>query len=479
MSLTENIKKSPHIRWFILANVALGTFMSTLDASIVQVALPTMAIKLHAGLAVLQWVVTAYLLTISSLLPIFGKLADMWGRGRLYLSGFVLFTLGSALCGLTNNIWFLVGMRVLQAVGASMLMANSQALIVAAFPLEERGRALGLSGTMVALGSLTGPALGGILVGLISWRAIFYVNVPIGIVAFLGALVILPNDNAKQESVRFDSTGSLLFALGMISLLYALNNGQDAGWDSAGILGAFALGLLLLAAFVWAERRTSDPIIDFDIYRNIPFLIGNLSAFLSFAGQFTYTMLMPFYLQTVLNYSATQVGLLMTAFPLAMAIAAPLSGYASDKHGPVALTTGGLATMALGIFYLVLLTPHSPFWQIVPGPLLMGIGAGMFNSPNNSSVMSSVPKSKLGIAGGLNALVRNVGMIVGTTLSVTLFEIRQAALLAGVQHPTSTQSAQAFMTSFRTVLVVGGVVLLAAAAVSINRRGYVSTSRPV
>ncbi|HWQ71848.1 MAG TPA: MFS transporter, partial [Desulfitobacteriaceae bacterium] len=476
MGIKAKIKQSVHIRWFILANVALGTFMATLDASIVNVALPTLSLKFDVDLPILQWVVTAYLLTISSLLPILGKLADIIGRKRVYSSGLILFTLGSALCGLANNVWFLIGMRVLQAIGASMLMANNQAIIVANFPFNERGRALGLSGTMVALGSLTGPALGGILVGLVGWRSIFYINVPIGIIAYLSALIILPADSPKHESVPFDYKGSVLFSLGLISLLYAVNYSEDAGWGSIEVLGTMFLGLFLLIFFVLAEQRASQPIIDLAIYKNIPFLIGNLSAFLSFTGQFFYTILMPFYLQNILNYSTSQVGLLMTAYPLAMAVTAPIGGYASDKIGPVALTTGGLLTIAGGMFYLLSVSAYSGFFQIIPGPILMGIGAGLFNSPNNSSVMSSVPKDKLGIAGGLNALVRNVGMIMGTTLSVTIFESRQAAILAKTLHPSAGQTAFAFMSSFHTVILIGGSILLAAAAISLSRKGYVKTA---
>jgi len=230
-------------RWLILANVSVGTFMATLDSSIVNVALPTMSVKLQADLSTLQWVVTAYLLTISSLLPVFGRVADLFGRKRVYSLGFIVFTLGSVLSGIALNIWFLVGMRALQAVGAAMLMSNSAAIITASFPPQERGRALGLTGTVVALGSLTGPAIGGILVGLTSWRAIFYINLPIGIIGYIAAQAILPKDPKQSKSESFDFVGAFLFALGMTSLLLALNHGQDWGWSSLPVSGGLILGI--------------------------------------------------------------------------------------------------------------------------------------------------------------------------------------------------------------------------------------------
>ncbi|MEN6328173.1 MAG: MFS transporter, partial [Syntrophomonas sp.] len=225
----ENIKKSPDYRWYVLGTVSIGTFMSTLDSSIVNVALPTMSGQLHSELSTLQWAVTAYLLTISSLLPVFGRTADLLGRRKVYSLGFLIFTLGSILCGSAQNIWFLVGTRVLQAVGASMLMANSAAIITAIFPFQERGKALGLTGTVVALGSMTGPALGGILIGLTGWRSIFYINLPIGIIGYMAALSILPKDEPRKEKEKFDFIGASLFSAGMISVLFAINNGEDWG----------------------------------------------------------------------------------------------------------------------------------------------------------------------------------------------------------------------------------------------------------
>jgi EmrB/QacA subfamily drug resistance transporter len=444
--------------------------MATLDSSIVNVALPTISGKLHADLSTLQWVVTAYLLTISSLLPVFGRIADLLGRRRVFSFGFLVFTLGSILCGLAPNIWVLIGMRILQAIGASMLMANSAALIIANFPPKERGRALGLTGTVVALGSLTGPALGGILVGLLNWRFIFFINLPIGILGYLAARIILPHDKPQQNKGTFDFVGALFFTIGMISLMFAISNGQSWGWSSYPILVGLFLGTLSLAFFFLTEIRVPNPMIDLSLFRIHPFFIGNITGLLSFVALFANLMLMPFYLQQVLNYNPAQVGLVMTAFPLTMAIIAPLSGYASDRIGPAILTTGGLLVTALGFFYLSTLTTTSLFWQIVPGPLLMGLGAGLFHSPNNSSVMSSVPPPKLGVASGISALVRNIGMVIGIAFSVSLFQNREASLLAGVNNPTSLQQVTAFMGAYHTVMLASMSIALIAALISLNHK---------
>jgi drug resistance transporter, EmrB/QacA subfamily len=462
----EKIKDLPNYRWYVLMAVAIGTFMATLDSSIVNVALPTISHQLHSDLSTLEWVVTAYLLTISSLLPVFGRLADLLGRKKVYSLGFLIFTLGSALCGLAQNIWFLVATRVLQAVGASMLMSNSAAIITAIFPPKERGKALGLTGTVVALGSLTGPALGGLLIGLASWRSIFYINVPIGIFGYAAALLILPKDDLRKSSESFDFAGASAFTLGMIGVLLGINNGESWGWTSPSVYLSILVGAALLVFFVVIEGKVEHPMINLSLFRNRPFLIGNLSGFLSFVAMFANNMLLPFYLQGILNYTPSQVGLMLMVFPVVMAVVAPISGNASDKYGPVILTTGGLVFTALGLFYFSRLPATAHYYQVIPGLLLTGFGSGMFQSPNNSSVMSSVPPQKLGIAGGINSLVRNLGMVTGIALSVSLFEA-----WGGVSIPKPNQI-EMFMSAYHYVMLVAAAIALLAAAISLNRKGY-------
>ena len=465
-----NIKNSPDYRWFVLATVSIGTFMSTLDSSIVNVALPTISGQLHSDLSILQWTVSAYLLTISSLLPVFGRTADMLGRRKVYSLGFLVFTLGSALCGLAPNIWFLVGTRVLQAVGAAMLMANSAAIVTAIFPFQERGRALGLTGTVVALGSLTGPALGGILIGLAGWRSIFYINLPIGIIGYLAALFILPADHPRKAEDRFDFTGAALFTAGMISLLLAISNGEDWGWTSSSILLGLAMGLVLLIGFVINERRVHHPMIDLSLFSNRPFVIGNLCGWMCFVAMFANTMLLPFYLQQILNYSPYQVGLLMTAFPITMAVVAPLSGYASDKFGPLILTCSGLAISGLGLFYYSTLSTTAHFYQVIPGSILMGLGSGLFQLSQQQQCNEFSATTKAWPGGGINSLVRNLGMISGIALSVSLFEA-----WGGVSRPRPDQI-PAFMSAYHGVMLVAMGIALLAAVVSLNRKSYAHPS---
>ena len=462
----DRIKNSPNYHWHVLATVSIGTFMATLDASIVNVALPTIAKQFSASLSMIQWVVTAYLLTTSSLMAVFGRIADILGRKKVYTLGFLVFTLGSLLCGLSQGFWFLVGMRIVQAVGAAMLTANSAAIVTATAPPRVRGRALGFIGTVVALGTMAGPSIGGLLVGFTSWHFIFLINIPLGITGFFLGRLILPADEPNKDKEKFDFPGAVLFCAGIVSLLFGINNGENWGWSSPAVYLNLIMGIILLISFVLTEKKVKHPLIDLSLFRNRPFLMGNLSGWMCFMAIFTYIMLFPFYLQQILNYTPSQVGLLMTVFPITMMIVAPLSGSASDKFGPLALTTSGLVIAGAGFFYCSTFSAETQFYQIIPALMILGLGAGMFQSPNNSSVMSSVPPKKLGISGSIASVVRHVGMVSGTAMAVTLFD-----MWGGVTIPRPEQK-PVFMHAFHLVMLTAMAIAFTAAIISFNRRSY-------
>jgi EmrB/QacA subfamily drug resistance transporter len=461
---------TPRNPWTIFGVTAVGTFMATLDSSIVNVALPNITIGLGTELPLTQWVVTAYLLTITSLLPVFGRAGDMYGQRVIYATGFLVFAASSLACGLASSIYVLIASRVFQAVGASMLMANASAIVAFAFPPEQRGRALGAVGTIVAMGSLVGPSVGGVMVGLFGWESIFYINVPIGIIGFLAGRAILPYSERKHED--FDVAGAVLFALGIGTFLLVISNGEDWGWGSSWVMGGTVLAVLAIGAFIFVERRVEYPMLDLSLFQRWPFMAGNLAGLFSFMAMFSNTILMPFFLTTVLGLEPTHIGLLMTPFPLVMAVVAPISGYLSERVSPVILTTCGLTITMVGLLTLATFGVETRAWQVLAVQALMGMGNGLFQSPNNNSVISSVDRSKTGIAGGVNALVRNLGMVMGTAVAVSVFETQRRVAIAGIAAPTTAQSVSAFLQGYHTALIVGAVFAAVAAIISFNRRGY-------
>ncbi|MFD0714332.1 MFS transporter [Paenibacillus sp. GCM10027626] len=453
-------------RWLVLANVSIGTFMSTLDGSIANVALPTIAGELQAPIHAVQWVLTAYLLTICATLPIMGKISDLVGRSRIYNYGFLLFAFGSLLCAWSGTLALLIASRVVQALGAACLMSNSQALVASIFTAGERGRALGIVGTTVSLGVLAGPGIGGILVDWLGWPSIFWINVPIGIIGFIAGLYLLPKDRSEKGKEPFDYAGSALFMLGIVLFLYTLSNGQEWGWSSAATLSGGLAALILLTGFYLWERRVAHPMLDFSLYRNRTFAVGNITALLSFVAMFCANVMMPFYMEHVLGFTTEKTGYTMMAYPLAMAVVAPFSGWLSDRIGPNLLTNAGLAINVGGFVLLATLTAEQSAWTVAAYLLLFGIGGGLFQSPNNSSVMGAVPRQKLGTAGGLNALVRNIGMVMGIAVSVSIYTTRLQSLSGGA---AAKPDSSAMLGALHTVFWSAAGICMLALLLSLSR----------
>lgn len=423
-------------RWWVLLAVGIGTFMSALDGSVVNTVLPLLGRELHATVAGIEWVTTVYLLVVSGLLLGVGRAGDLYGQKRLYLAGFALFVLGSALCGLATSAGMLVAMRAFQALGASMLFANSPAILTKSFPAEQRGRALGAQGTMTYLGLTAGPSLGGWLASTFGWRSVFYINVPIGLVALLLSWRVVANDRPARVAEPFDFAGAAVFLAGLVALLLALDQGHAWGWTSAPVLALLALALVLLAAFVRLERRRPHPMLDLTLFHRRLFSAATASALLNYICVYAVLFVLPFLLVQGRGLDTAAAGLVLTAQPLVMAVVAPISGALSDRIGSRLPATVGMLILAVGLALLALLVRAAPLGAIAGALAVVGLGVGIFVSPNNSALMGAAPLHRQGIAAGVLATARNVGMALGVGLAGAVFTTvmaRGGALVSGVE----------------------------------------------
>lgn len=464
-TVDNNVNKS---RWLILFTVVCMTFMCCLDSSIVNVALPVMADKLSVTMASIEWVVTSYLIVISATILIFGRLGDMKGKTNVFRFGIILFTFGSLMCGLSGSLPLLVLSRVVQAIGAAATMSTSQGIITQVFPNNERGRALGISGAFVALGIMVGPPLGGFIVSALSWKYIFLINVPIGIITFFMSYKNFPKA-IRNKSERLDYKGAVLFTLAVIILFGAINRGQEYGYTKPIIILALITSLVFLFAFIFIEKRVEMPLLQLEIFENKLFSISVFCAFISFVAISCSNIIQPFYLQDVLKLTPAVTGIFMMVYPLILTIVAPISGYLSDKIGSEFLTFIGLIFTSIGLFLMSTLNEHSTLWVMSMFIAIMSVGNGLFQSPNNSLVMSTVPRNKLGIAGSINALVRNLGMVFGISLSTTMLYNRMSHKIG--YHVTNYVAGRedVFIYGMRWVYISAAIICIVGAAITAAR----------
>lgn len=415
-------------KWWALAAVGSGVLLATIDGSIVNISLGTLVKAFDSNLNVVEWVVLSYLLTITCLLLLMGRLGDMFGKRRVYAAGFVLFTLASALCGLANGVATLIGFRVLQAVGAAMLQSVGPALLVTAFPPRERGLALGAIGSFVAVGILIGPALGGLLLNTVGWQSIFYVNVPVGIVGTWLTLRSITPDRPAARGQVFDVVGALLLMASLFGLLLALTEGPLWGWGDPRVLGLLGLFAAAGAAFFAWELRFPSPMINLRLFRNAAFSLNLLAGFVLFLGLAFNLLLTPLFFQFVYRFDLQTTGLMLIALPVALSLASPISGRLSDRVGPRALTVAGLALSGLGLVGLSFTRETTPPLQMLAFLMVVGAGVGMFQSPNNSTVLGNAPPEALGVASGLLAVMRTLGQTAGIALAGAIWASQVIAL---------------------------------------------------
>ncbi len=457
--IQDKIYKS---RYLILFNVVMMTFMACLDGSIVNVTLPVMAKRLNITNEVVSWVVTAYLIAIAATILIFGRLGDIKGKARVFMAGIILFTLGSLLCGISGSIYTLIGTRVLQAIGAACTMSTSQGIITQIFPNNERGKALGIVGTFVALGSLAGPPLGGFIVSTLSWQFIFLINVPIGIATFAMSMKILPRNVVKSEE-KLDAKGAILFTVAIVSLFGSIIIGEGVGYAHPAIIAGFVIAVIAMTAFILMERKIKVPMLQLRIFENKLFSLSIFCGFITFISISCSNIVQPFYLQDIMKLTPGMTGLIMMTYPLILVVVAPASGHLSDKIGSEFLTFLGLLLTSAGLFLTATLNEHSHIGSMILFIAIMSIGNGLFQSPNNSLIMSTVPRNMLGIAGSINSLIRNLGMVTGIALSTTLLYSGMSRKLGYHASTYVPGRDDAFVYGMRIVYITAGIICVVGA----------------
>lgn len=405
----------------ILIGIGIVIFMSTLDSSIVTVALPVLSKALSTNMSLINWVVTMYLIVMSGTLMIFGKLGDKYGKIKFFKWGTIIFVISSALCALSVSWLTLIIARSLQAIGAAMTMATSNGIIVEVFPDNRRGQALGWMGSFVSLGGIIGPSIGGILLNFFPWHIIFWLNVPIGVFAVIVLLKYLPNSFDKTyDSKGFDLTGSILLLVGFSSMFIGILLSQQWGWADWRILTLTILGLILLIALYRYESKQSEPILPVSLFKNKWFTVQLLACFMVFIIDFFFDVIAPFYLQNARQFSPLFSGFFLLIFPVVQLFVAPISGSLADRHDPFKITLVGLAIISFGQIFYVLSGLNNTILIFAIGAALAGLGNGLFHSPNNVLVMSNVEEKDYGSAGSVYSLARTVGMVVGSAMSTTL-----------------------------------------------------------
>lgn len=449
----------------VLAAIMLGSIMGPIDASVVNVILPTLAQFFRVHISTAQWVPMIYLLTISSLLLFYGRLGDIVGYKKVYLSGLAGFIIASGLCGLSPTIHWLILFRAVQGLAAGMMMAVPYAIITASFPRTERGKALGINAISISAGLALGPSLGGFVTSLLGWRFAFLINIPIGIIGLLWARHVIPE--LKGQPGTMDIVGTVTAFASLCSFLLFVNRFQSSG------IG-YATGIMLLVAalagisFLRAESMVGQPMLDLRLFRNITFSFANISALLNFMSQYVMVFLTPFYLQRVLHYTPGNLGLIMTSFPLAVMAVAPFSGSLSDRIGTSAPACAGAATCALSLFFMSQLPACASSIDVVWRIALFGLGTGIFQSPNNSAVMGSAPKPHLGIASGILATMRNVGMVLGiATGGAVLYALAPSYILQKASLEPSESAL--FLSGLRYAYLAGAILTGLASITSLIR----------
>ncbi len=457
------MKHKIEYKWIALSVTAIGMFMSSFDSTIVVIGLPTILQDLHATIVHGIWIITGYGLMVVVLLVLLGRLADMYGRVRLYNLGFAIFTLGSLACGLSRNGDQLVLFRFLQGGGAAMLFANSVAIITDAFPSGQLGLGVGTAFMFGTLGSIGGYSLGGVMINLLGWRSIFFINVPVGIFGTLWGYWLLKEISVRSVGEKFDYAGSFLYCAALISVLIALTIGSPLSPRNLAILAG---GIVAFIGLIVIERKQKHPMLDLKLFRLRMFSAGNLASFLNSIAFSCGPFLRSLYLQLVVGYSPLEAGMMLIPLNLVVFVGTPIFGRLSDRYGSRVLASTGLALNAGALFWFSTLNEKSTFSAIITSFTLLGLGTALFSSPNSMSIMGCVPPERRGVANGVRMTLAQTGSVLSVPLSLALMTLvmpydRLSQIVSSSQLLSSNELPAFLHAINRACLILGVIILLA------------------
>jgi EmrB/QacA subfamily drug resistance transporter len=470
----KDIKGRFEYKWIVLSVTTIGALMAAIDSTIVILGLPEMMVQLHADLIQMIWVIMGYILVSTVFLLTFGRVADMLGRVRMYNLGFVIFTIGSALCGFSNTATQLILFRLVQGSGAAMMMVNSIAILTEVFLPNERGRALGINAITWAAGGVLGPILGGLILSAGDWRWIFFINVPVGIFGATWGYLALKEQSEHRKGEKFDIPGALSFSLSLISLLLALTLGIQYSWTSAPMLALFGGFVIFLVVFMGWERITPSPVLDFSLFRNRIYNFSVLAAMLQSLALFAVNFLIVFYLQGVRGFDPLKAALLLIPLPLVSSITAPISGVTADRIGARLPATLGLIIQGLALWWFTQITDQTSYLIITGGLVLMGLGGGLFFAPNTSAAMNASPRQRLGVSSATLSTFRQAGMVTSFALSLAVAAASlpkdvMFKLFVGTNVVLGSQVTQSFVIGMHSAFIMSIGLVIIAAAISFVR----------
>ena len=405
--------------FFIILAVAIGTFMASLDMSVVTVANPVIEKYFNVSFATSQLVLISYLLIISSTLLAFGRIADLYGYKRVYVTGFITFSIASFLCGVSFSIEMLIAFRIIQALGASMLMSTGTAIVTNSAKKGKRGKSLSVTAISVAVALCTGPVLGGLLVTLLGWKSIFFINVPIGIIGSLIAFKKIPKDTEKK-SQPFDVIGSILIFSALILIIFPLDTMGTFQISKTLSFSMIILGIILAVLFLMIEKKAKYPMLNISLFKNRIFAASNIAALFNYMSQFIMLITLINYLENMRKFTPLMTGITYIAMPIATMLVAPISGAISDRFDSRLITTFGMGIMTIGMLMLSRLNINTSLYFLIINLIIVGFGSGLFQTPNNSAVMGNVPSTNRGSAAGTLGTMRNIGMVMGTAIAGAL-----------------------------------------------------------